>query len=176
MSDSSAAAAPPWKITATIAAIMVLLALVGVGLASTSARLARNYWVSLVPIYGALCAFTAWRRSQPGGELLAVRQLLHWLGIAGAVALDFSLRGTGVEAQVASGFDALMLLALGCYLAGVHLDWPFVLVGLLLTLTLVVVAKADRYLWLLFLIGAAAIAVLVGVRRWRAGEGAPARP
>jgi len=174
VSDSTDAqpSSSSWKITVTIAAIMVLLALLGVGLATTSARVARDYWVSLVPIYGALCAFTAWRRSQSGGQLLAVRQVLHWLGIAGAVALDFYVRGPG-ETQVAAGLDALMLLALGCYLAGIHLEWPFVLVGLLLTLTLVVVAKADQYLWLLFLIGLAAIAVLIAIRRMRGGARAP---
>jgi hypothetical protein len=176
MSDSSAAPATSWRVTATIAAIMVLLALLGVAFATTSARLARNYWVALVPVYGALCAFTAWRRAQAGGELLVLRQVLHWLGIAVAVALDFSVRGTGVETSVASGLDALLLLALGCYLAGIHLDWPFVLVGLLLSVTLVVVAKADQYMWLLFVIGLAAIAVLIALRRMRSGEGAPARP
>ena len=53
------------------------------------------------------------------------------------------------------------------HLAGVHLDWSFIPVGLLLTLTLAVVAKADQYLWVLFLAGALAIAALFAVRRMR---------
>jgi hypothetical protein len=171
MSEPAAAATggPSWKLTTVVAGIMVVLALLGVALATTNVRLARNYWVALVPIYGGLCTVTAWR-SQRSGELPVLRQVLHWVGIAGAVALDFYIRGTGVETQTASGLDALMLLALGCYLAGVHLDWLFVGVGLLLTITLLVVAKADQYLWLLLVVGVVAIGALLGVRRMRAGS------
>jgi len=155
---------PAWKIAAAVALVMVALALLGVGLATTNPLWARNYWVSLVPVYGLLCAFTAWRRGEQGRQQLVLRQVLHWVGIAGAVALDFYVRGTGAETQAASGLDALLLLALGCFLAGVHLDWSFVGVGLLLTLTLFVVAKANRYLWLLFLAGVLVLAALAGVR------------
>ncbi len=154
---------------------MVVLALLGVGLATAKPLLARNYWVSLVPIYGALCIVTAWRRSQQSGERLVLRQVLHWLAIAGFVALDFSIRGAGVETQVSAGLNALTLLALGCLLAGVHLDWSFLFVGLLLTLTLFVAAKADQYLWLLFVAGALAIAALFAVHRVWGGSDGPTR-
>lgn len=164
-----------WKTTAAVALIMVVLALLGVGLATAKPLLARNYWVSLVPIYGVLCVVTAWRHSQQSGERLVLRQVLHWLGIAGFVALDFYIRSTGVETQVSAGLNSLMLLALGCFLAGVHLDWSFVFVGLLLTLTLVVAAKADQYLWLLFVAGALAIAALFAARRFWGGADAPSR-
>jgi hypothetical protein len=130
----------------------------------------------MVPIYGALCVVIAWRRSQQSGERLVLRQVLHWLAIAGFVALDFTIRGTGVETQVSAGLNSLMLLALGCLLAGVHLDWSFVFVGLLLTLTLVVVAKADQYLWLLFVAGALVIAALFAAHRFWGGSNTPNRP
>lgn len=142
---------------------MVVLALLGVGLATADVGFARDYWMALVPVYGLLCIFTAWKRARPG-EQLVLRQLLHWAGIAGAVALDFSIRNTGLETQV-SGLNALLLLALGCFLAGVHLDWLFVPVGLLLTLTLFLVAKADQYLWLLLVAAALPLAAWIVVRR-----------
>ncbi len=149
---------------------MVVLALLGIGLATTNPLFARNYWVSMVPIYGVLCVVTAWRRSQQSGERLVLRQVLHWLAIAGFVALDFYIRGSGVETQTASGLNALLLLALGCFLAGVHLDWSFVFVGALLTLTLLVAAKADQYLWLLFLGGAVVIAAFFALRKFWGGS------
>jgi hypothetical protein len=164
-----------WKIAAVVALIMVVLALLGIGLATTSSQFARTYWVSLVPIYGLLCVATAWRRSQQSGERLVLRQVLHWLVIAGFVALDFRIGGTGMETEVSAGLNALMLLAVGCLLAGVHLDWPFLFVGLLLTLTLFVVSKADQYLWLLFLVGAIAIAAFFAVRRFWGRDDAPSR-
>ena len=155
---------PSWKVAGSAAAVMVVLALLGVGLATADVGFARDYWMALVPVYGLLCVFTAWKRARPG-EQLVLRQLLHWAGIAGAVALDFSIRSTGLETQVASGLNALLLLALGCFLAGVHLDWLFVPVGLLLTLTLFLVAKADQYLWLLLVAAALPLAVWIVVRR-----------
>ena len=168
-------ARPSWKIAAAMALIMVVLALLGIGLATTNPQLARNYWVSMVPIYGVLCVVTAWRRSQQSGERLVLRQVLHWLAIAGFVALDFAIRGSGVETQVSAGLNSLMLLALGCLLAGIHLDWSFLFVGLLLTLTLSVAAKANQYLWLLFVAGALAVAAPFAVRRFWGRADAPSR-
>jgi hypothetical protein len=155
---------PSWRIAGAAAAVMVVLALIGVGLATADVSFARDYWMALVPVYGLLCVVTAWQRGRPG-EQLVLRQLLHWAGIAGAVALDFGIRSTGLETQVASGLNALLLLALGCFLAGVHLDWLFVPVGLLLTLTLFLVAKADQYLWLILVAAALPLAGWIIVKR-----------
>jgi len=81
-----------------VAAIMVGLVMVGLGLATASPSLAPRYWLWLVPVFGLLSVLTAWIGSpdNPRLGLRAVsRQLLHWLVIGGAVALDFWLRGTG---------------------------------------------------------------------------------
>ena len=153
---------PSWKVGAIAAIIMVLLALLGVGLTTTNSKVAPTYWISLVPLFGALCVFTAWRRHDKQLERREViRQVLHWVGIGVALALDFFVRGTGVETGVAAGLNAVLLLALGCFLAGIHLEWLFILVGLLLATALIVVAKADQYLWLMFVVGALAIAAMV---------------
>src|SRR5262245_50439415 len=155
-----------WRIGAVVAAIMVGLVMVGLGLATASPSLAPRYWLWLVPVFGLLSVLTAWIGSpdRPKLGFRAVgRQLLHWLVIGGAVAFDFWLRGTGEEAGLAAGFDALLLLAVGCFLAGVHLEAIFALVGLLLTATLFVLAKADQYFWILFVVGLAILAVIAGI-------------
>src|SRR5262245_13594485 len=79
-----------WKIALGVVAVMVLLALLGVGLTTTNRAFARTYWVSLVPVYGLLCVAVAWSRSRfgEGGRWLVLRQVVHWLGIAAALALD----------------------------------------------------------------------------------------
>src|SRR2546421_3653983 len=87
-----------WKIASAVGAIMVLLALLGVGLTTTSSAAAPTYWISLVPIYGLLCVSLAWTRARhdPGVRRPAViRQLFHWLGIGIALGLDFYVRGSG---------------------------------------------------------------------------------
>jgi hypothetical protein len=153
---------PSWKVGAIAAIIMVLLALLGVGLTTTNSSVAPPYWISLVPLYGALCVFTAWRRHDKQLDRReALRQVLHWVGIGVALFLDFFIRGTGEESGIAAGLNAVLLLALGCFLAGIHLDWLFMLVGVLLAASLVVVAKADQYLWLMFVVGGLAIAAML---------------
>jgi hypothetical protein len=71
-----------------------------------------------------------------------------------------------------AGFDGLLLLAVGCFLASVHLEAIFALVGVLLTATLFVLVKADQYLWILFAVGLGILAAIAGIaslgRRGRA--------
>jgi len=156
-----------WRIATGVAAVMVVLALIGVGLTTTSSSTASAYWVALVPIYGLLCIGTAWARVRRGDRthhVAVVRQVLHWLGIGIALSLDFVVRGTGQETGTASGLNALLVLALGCFLAGVHLERMFAFVGVLLGLALIVVAKADQYIWLIFVAGGLAIVAMFALQ------------
>jgi hypothetical protein len=89
---------------------------------------------------------------------------LHWLAIAAALGLDFLIRATGEESGVAAGMNALLLLALGCFLAGIHVEWLFTLVGALLTVALIILAKAEEYIWLIFVAGAVTIALILALR------------
>src|SRR5262245_14866911 len=157
-----------WTIALGVAVAMVLLAMVGVALTTTSSSFAPVYWVSLVPVYGLLCIGTAWVRAGQGhtfDRALVTRQLLHWVGVAIALGLDFFIRRTGEETGVGAGLNAVLLLALGCYLAGIHLEWMFVPVGVLLTVTLLLVAKTDQYMWLIFVVGGLTIVAMFGLHR-----------
>src|SRR5262245_57908691 len=157
-----------WKLALAVAILMVLLALLGIGLTTTDRAIAATYWMSLVPVYGLLCIAVAWVRSRhgEGSGRLVLRQVIHWLAIAAAVWLDFFIRRTGEETGAAAGFNALLLLALGCFLAGVHFEWLFTVVGLLLTVTLLAVVRADQYLWLIVIVGVVVVAAMIwGMRR-----------
>jgi len=159
-----------WQVATIVAVVMALLALLGVGLTMAQSTLAAAYWIMLVPIYGALCIATAWSRARHHGESArpaVVRQIFHWLGIGGALGLDFFVRGTGTETAEATGLNALLVLSLGCYLAGVHLERLFVLVGLLLSAILLGVAKAEQYLWLILILGALAVVAILLLGRMR---------
>jgi hypothetical protein len=160
-----------WKVASVVGIIMIVLALLGVGLTTTSPAAAHAFWIALVPVYGALCVGTAWERSRLDPRITpsVFRQVLHWVGIAIAIGMDFIISGTGEETRTASGYNALLLLALGCYLAGVHLEWLFAIVGVLLTLTLIIVVKAQQYVWLIFVAGALAVAAMV-LFRWFLGK------
>jgi hypothetical protein len=146
------------------AGVMALLALVGTAVTLANASWARTYWLVLVPVYGALCVFVAWRRTgQFSGTVL--RQVLHWLSVVAAMALDFAyLHGTGEQTATATGLSSLLILALGCVLAGIHLEWLFALVGVLLAAILIIVSLAQQYLTIAFLIGG--LAALIFAAYW----------
>lgn len=143
-----------------VAGIMALLALAGTAITLADARWARTYWLVLVPIYGALCVFAAWQRTgQFSGTV--TRQILHWLSVGVAMAIDFAfLQGAGQQTAAATGLSSLLILALGCVLAGIHLEWLFALVGALLAAILVIVALAQQYLTVGFLVAALAALTL----------------
>jgi hypothetical protein len=151
-----------------VALLMVLLAMIGVGLTTTSRAEAPKYWLSLVPVYGLLCVAVAWFRKSHGARgRLILQQVFHWLIIAVAIWLDFYVRGTGEMTGEAAGYNALLLLSVGCLLAGVHLEWMFAVVGVLLVTTLMLAVKAEQYLWLAFIAGALLVAAMFVVMRWR---------
>ncbi len=165
---SEFAMARPWKFPIAAVVVMVVLALVGVALTTSKNEWASPFWIALVPIYGLLCVATAWDRARRDPAFLKpgiVRQVFHWLGIGFALWLGFFIRRAGEETVTALSDNALLLLALGCFLAGVHLEWLFAVVGLLLMLTMVIVVEGEQYVWLIFVIGAAIIVALFVTRR-----------
>ena len=147
-----------------MAGLMALLALIGTGVTVADASWARSWWLGLVPVYGVLCVFAAWHRTgQFTGTV--IRQILHWLSVAAAMALDFAyLHAAGEQTAAATGLSSLLILALGCVLAGIHLEWLFALVGLLLALILIVVSLAKQYLTIAFLV--AGLGALIFAAYW----------
>jgi hypothetical protein len=157
-----------WKVASIVAVVMVLLALLGVGLTMANKSAASAYWIALVPVYGALCIWIARIHQQRGiliDPYVIWRQVFHWVGIGAAIGLVFFISGTNLVTSEGAGLNALLLLALGCFLAGIHFEWLFVVVGGLLTLTLVMVVQCERYLWLMFVVGIAALAVIFVLNR-----------
>jgi hypothetical protein len=163
VTESSSPGVPrSWKIAFGVAVLMVVLAMVGVGLTTTDRTIAPKYWLCLVPVYGLLCVAVAWVRKRRGAAgLVVLRQVLHWLVIGAAIWLDFYVRGTGEMTGEAAGYNALLLLAIGCLLAGIHLEWLFAIVGVLLAVTLMLAVKAEQYLWLMFIIGTLSVAAMI---------------
>jgi hypothetical protein len=141
-----------------LAGVMALLALIGTAVTIADVGWARTYWLILVPIYGVLCVFAAWYRT---GHFTGsvIRQILHWLSVALAIALDFALLRRGEQAATGAGLSSLLILALGCLLAGIHLEWLFAIVGLLLLAIFTVVSIASQYMAVIFLITAAVVLV-----------------
>jgi hypothetical protein len=147
-----------------MAIAMILLAMVGAAVTLADAAWARTYWLTLVPIFGVMCTVAAWDDAR-ALDRMVMRQILHWLSVGLAIILDFNfLQGRGEQTAAATGLSSLLILALGCLLAGIHLDWLFAVVGLLLLLMVVIVSVAQEYLALVFLAGVLIIALLLGAQ------------
>lgn len=160
----------PANVAGILAAIMMLLALIGAGVTLANVTWAEKYWLTLVPVFGLICIAAAWARTRTLDHTV-IRQVLHWLAVAVTIAVNFSFfRRSGEQTSVATGLSTLLILALGCLLAGVHLEWMFALVGLFLLAIAIMVSVAQEYMALVLLIGSALIViVLVGhhfARKW----------
>jgi hypothetical protein len=162
----------PITIAAMFAVAMIVLALIGAGATLANVSWAERYWLWLVPIFGVICTLAAWMRT---GTLdrTVIRQVLHWLAVGITIAIDFSFfRRSGEQTSITTSLSSMLLLALGCLLAGIHLEWSFALVGLLLLATAVVIAVAQEYMALVIVLGLLLIAVvLIGqhlMRKWMA--------
>jgi hypothetical protein len=160
----------PITAAAILAVTMIVLALVGAGATLANVSWAERYWLWLVPVFGVICTVTAWMRTRTL-DWTVLRQVLHWLAVGVTIAIDFSFfRRSGEQTSITTSLNSLLLLALGCLLAGIHLEWSFALVGILLLATAFTVAVAQEYMALVMLLGVLLIAlVLVGhhfVRKW----------
>jgi hypothetical protein len=160
----------PVTIAALFAVAMIVLALIGAGATFANVSWAEKYWLWLVPVFGLICTAAAWMRT---GTLdrTVLRQVLHWLAVGVTIAIDFSFfRRTGEQTSITTSLNSLLFLALGCLLAGIHLEWSFALVGVLLLATAVVIAVAQEYMALVIVLALLLIAiVLIGqhlVRKW----------
>jgi hypothetical protein len=153
------------NLTTGMAIAMVLLAMLGAALTLANSSWSRTYWLLLVPIYGLLCTIAAWSDAR-SLDRMVMRQILHWISVGGAILLDFNfLQGRGQQTAAATGLSSLLILALGCLLAGIHLSWLFAIVGVLLFLMMVIVSVAQQYLALIFLLGGLVIVIFLSIHR-----------
>jgi hypothetical protein len=162
----------PGSVATALAIVMMLLALVGAGAALANVGWAERYWLYLVPVFGAICTAAAWFHTR-SFDRTVLRQVLHWLAVGVVIAIDFRyLNRSGEQPSGATGLSALLILALGCLLAGIHLEWTFALVGLLLLAIAIFVAVAQEYMALVLLVGVLLIAAVLAVhylkRKWAA--------
>ena len=166
MTDHHAASAPAVRgprisFVVWVAIAMTVLAVIGTGVTIADAASARRYWLFLVPVFGILCIATAWYHDGFSSEK-AIRQLLHWAAVGLAIVLDFAfLQGSGEQTAAATGLSSLLILALGCLLAGIHLEWSYAVVGLLLFAIFTIVALAQEYLVLVTGIGALLVLIVL---------------
>lgn len=153
---------------------LVVLAMTMIGVAYTSA--ARQpliiYWEILALTVFAVCIFAGWRNTERRDARLRLlwTQGLHWGAFLVAMNIVLLPGVQRVLTASATGITLLMLLALGTFVAGIHLSFRISLLGL--TMALAVPAIAWLKQSALFLVLATIALVAIALAAWwlRAGH------
>ena len=157
------------KIHTDEAILITLMALSAVGIGVTNFKPVESfwYWAAMVPVFGAVSIYIGWSKARQRGEGISRIiwvQLLHWAGLLAAVALIYFLfRRTGRIDYNQLALMSLLALALATFLAGVHFDWRFMIVGIVLGACVAGAAFVEQVIWMLVI---PVVAALVLVYFW----------
>ena len=135
-----------------------------------------EYWVVAGPSGFLISAYLGWRHARRIGQASSAdgrRHVLHWGAMLVAIALAVLLGVNGALPSGALHTVILLLLALGYFTAGLHLDRFFLLVGLLMGAGSVVVMFVSSYAWTGLGIALALSLAVGGIRQGRALEPRP---
>jgi hypothetical protein len=164
-----------WKQSPYI--LLLILTLVGVGYSSFAEEPTISYWMFLALAYAGLCIASGWNSATEQAARLRLiwTQVLHWGAVLVAMNI-LLLPNVAVMANVdATGQAILLVLAVGTFLAGVHIpSWELRFLGV------VMAAAVPALAWLeesaLFLVLALSIFIGIGSliwlrwRHWREGH------
>jgi hypothetical protein len=108
------------------------------------------FWSVAAPLGFLASVWLGWRHGRALGQESRREgraHMLHWGGMGGAILLlvFFAARGHLAGEEIAQAI--LLVVALGYFLAGVHMARPLVWVGLLLGASFLAVEFLDGYVW-----------------------------
>jgi hypothetical protein len=143
-----------------IVGVLGVMVMIGLFLSNYSIDTARYYWSAMFPIFGLACiahelasgrahVIPLWR--------ILLRQVLHWMGPIVAVKILFLQHARGQMSLDAVALAIILVLAVTCFLAGIHFDHSFYWISAFLILAAVVGTEIETYLWIV------AVLILVGI-------------
>jgi hypothetical protein len=147
-----------------IVGVLSVLVMIGLFLTNVSHLHARYYWSAMFPIFGIVSLWheLAGPNGNPGPLWKRIlRQVLHWLGPIVAVQIIFLQLARGQMDADAVALVTLLILAVTCFMAGVHMDRSFYWVSAALAFAAVVGTEVEAYLWMLAAIAIVAVAITV---------------
>lgn len=149
-------------------AFVLSAVLAGIAYTSLTHRPIAFYWELLVPVLALLCVVAGWHSApdQKAKLRLVATQVAHWLAFLVGMNLVFLPSVQNMLNANSTGLAILLLLALGTFIAGVHMpSWKMCALGLVmacfvpaiawleaatlvvLLIAIVVIAIGGAYLW-----------------------------
>ncbi|MEO2048846.1 MAG: hypothetical protein ABGX16_19995 [Pirellulales bacterium] len=145
----------PFHVRAWIFCTMLVLALVGMGLTMSREDGGWEFWIFLLAFYAIVSLFWAWQRAKQKQESvwkMARTQVFHWFSVLLIFGILVLFERTEIISREASANVALLMLALACILAGIHFEWTFLLVGIVLGIMAISVSYLEQFfVWLVML-------------------------
>jgi hypothetical protein len=148
--------------------VMLGLALLGVAVTQMEYTGGKLYWLFLVLVYAIISVVRAWQgaKAQGGPVWPMVRdQVLHWLGALVAINIVLYFESVDIASRGSAADYSLLILALASYLAGVHFNWAYLLLGGLLAVIAVGLGYLDQMSLYALIIPLSALAVWVYAKR-----------
>ena len=138
----------------------------GVAITDMSPSWGYWFWLGLVPLLAITSLYRSWadERGGEGGVFWTLRvQILHWLGLLGALEIVFLLYTFTNRIDAAqAGLVSLLVVALSTFLAGIHFHWHFTVLGIMLALSTLAMAWIEASVWVVIpLVFIAIVIVLV---------------
>jgi hypothetical protein len=153
--------------------VLLVLALIGMAVTQASKDSAWEAWMVLVAIYGTVSTWQTGQRLRLQGKPvrpIILKQVLHWGALLVAMQVLMFLEQTDIMDRDSAADASLLMLALACFLAGVHFEWMFLVIGVVLALMVVVVAKTEQFEMWLIMIGITLAAAGLFFWRWKKGR------
>lgn len=135
--------------------IVFVLATLGVAYISITGSPLYGYWEVLGLAVGVACVVIGWRQTDDGSarRRIVVTQVLHWGAFLIAMNILLWPSVNTFLNGPATGLALMLLLALGTFVAGIHVSSDIALLGIALALTVPAIAWLKKSALLLVLVG-----------------------
>lgn len=155
--------------------VVLLLAILGVAYTSIAQSPLFGYWEFLGLAVGVACVVIGWRKTDDRRERVAIArtQFLHWAAFIVAMNIVLWPSVNTFLSGPATGLALLLLLALGTFVAGIHVSADIAVLGLVLAAAVPALAWFKQAALILALVALAIVAI--GVALWSRREGTPTR-
>jgi hypothetical protein len=163
------------KSPAALYFVWAVIVAIGFSLIDFRPEVVPEYWAVAGPAGFLISAYLGWRHARRIGQASSAdgkRHLLHWGAVLVAIALAVALGVSGAWPSSTLHTVILLVLALGYFTAGLHLDRSFLWVGLLMGAGSIVVTFVSLYAWTGLGIALAVSLTIAGIRQGRALEAA----
>ena len=148
-------------------AIVLVFTFAGIAYTSLTRQPIALYWELLVPVLALVCIGAGWHAALDGKARLRLvaTQAAHWLAFLVGMNLVFLPSVQNMLNADATGLAILLLLALGTFIAGVHMpSWKMCALGLVMACFVPAIAWLEAATLIVLLI--AIVVIVIGVFYW----------